>query len=177
MTTERTASLTRAARLPERHAPAARPAAAGEDFAALLGARVETAPAAPTPAPAPAHADVAYEPARERGVHAVPTNAELKVARALEVFNASQHPRTVAGIARSLGAPVVSARPAATEGSIVSIVVAWEFSWYRYEVDLGDEASGVRVVAQGSELTELPPEDQAPNAAADERGELHPAAQ
>jgi hypothetical protein len=123
------------------------------------------------------HAEPVYEPPREpRTVRAIPTNDELKVARALTVFNGSAHPRTVAGVSRSLGSPMVSARPSRTEGSVVSIVVGWELSWYRYEVDLGDEASGVRVVAQGSELTELPPEDAEANAAADEYGELHPLA-
>ena len=139
----------------------------------------EPVPAAAAPAYAPlpvAHA--APEPAealgREpRSVHAVPTNAQMKVARALEVFNAGAYPRTVAGVSRSLGAPIVAARPSATEGSIVTIVVGWELSWYRYEVDLGDEAAGVRVTAQGSELSELEPADQRPNAAADEHGRLH----
>ena len=133
----------------------------------------------PDPVPA-AHVHPSSPPAapRERDrdrrdVHAVPTNAELKVGRALEVFNGSPHPRTVAGVARSLGAPIVSARPSQTEGAIVTIVVGWELSWYRYEVDLGDEAAGVRVSGQGSELTELDPVDQRPNAAADEHGSLH----
>lgn len=144
------------------------------------------APAPPVPVsvepvmpevPVPAALPLPDPAAREsRSVHAVPTNSELKVARALEVFNASPHPRTVAGVARSLGAPIVSARPSATEGAIVTIVVGWELSWYRYEVDLGDEASGVRVSAQGQELSELDPADQSPNAAADEKGELHLAA-
>ncbi len=125
--------------------------------------------AAPEP-PADPFTEAFHEP---RGVHAVPTNAELKIARALEVFNASQHPRTVAGVARSLGAPIVSARPSLTEGSIVSVVVGWELSWYRYEIDLGDEASGVRVIGQGAELDELTLEERAPNAAADDAGELH----
>lgn len=112
-------------------------------------------------------------PARTaRNVHAVPTNAELKVARALELFNVSSHPRTVAGVTRSLGAPLVSARPSATEGAIVTIVVGWELSWYRYEVDLGDEGKGVRVAGQGTELSELDPAEQAANATADERGAL-----
>jgi hypothetical protein len=122
-------------------------------------------PAAGEPAP-----EVLHQP---RQVHAVPTNAELKVARALEVFNVSQHRRTVAGVARSLGAPIVHASPSATEGSIVAISVAWELSWYRFEVDLGDEASGVRVVAQGAELDELAAEERNANAQADETGELH----
>jgi hypothetical protein len=135
---------------------------------------VEPEPVAPPPAPvAPAAPE--EEMYAHRSVRGVPTNAELKVARALEVFNASAHPRTVAGVARSLGAPIVAARPSATEGSLVSIVVAWELSWYRYEVDLGDEAAGVRVIAQGTELAELEPADQTANAAADEAGQLHPA--
>ncbi|HEX2084354.1 MAG TPA: hypothetical protein VHF89_01615 [Solirubrobacteraceae bacterium] len=108
-----------------------------------------------------------------RHVHAVPTNADLKKARALELFNASEHPRTVAGVARSLGQPIVAVRPSATEGSVVGITVAWELSWYRYEVDLADEAAGVRVIAQGAELGELDDSDREANAAADERGELH----
>jgi hypothetical protein len=111
-----------------------------------------------------------------RSVHGVPTNAELKVARAMELFNQSPQVRTVAGVARSLGAPIVSARPSRTEGSVVTIVVAWELSWYRFEVDLGNEAAGVRVTAQGSELSELETIDQTPNAAADDSGRLHPAA-
>ena len=129
---------------------------------------------APTPLPPPAPADPGlYE---HRSVRGVPTNAELKVARALEVFNASAHTRTVAGVARSLGAPIVSARPSPTEGSVVTIVVGWELSWYRFEVDLGDEAAGVRVAAQGTELSELEPAEQRPNAAADDAGQLHPVA-
>jgi hypothetical protein len=116
-------------------------------------------------------------PREQRSVHAIPTNADLKMARALDLFNGSRHPRTVAGVARSLGPPIVAVRPSPTEGSVVTIVVGWELSWYRFEVDLGDEAAGVRLVTQGAELSELEPADQMPNAAADEHGELHLAAQ
>ena len=116
-------------------------------------------------------------PREHRNVHAIPTNLDLKMARALDLFNASSHPRTVAGVARSLGAPIVAVRPSPTEGSVVTIVVGWELSWYRFEVDLGDEAAGVRLVTKGTELSELEPADQMPNAAADEHGELHLAAQ
>ncbi|MBI5104339.1 MAG: hypothetical protein HZB46_05020 [Solirubrobacterales bacterium] len=134
-------------------------------------------PPEPVPEPAPARSREPDVPLYEhRSVRGVPTNAELKVARALEVFNGSSHTRTVSGVARSLGAPIVSARPSATEGSVVEIVVAWELSWYRFEVDLGNEAAGVRVAAQGMELDELEPAEQTPNAAADDGGRLHPAA-
>jgi hypothetical protein len=115
-------------------------------------------------------------PRRPRHVRAVPTNAELKVERALEVFNASEHTRTVGGIARSLGAPAVSARPLPDRPSVVAIAVMWELSWYRFEIDLSDEAGGVRQIAQGAELSELDADEQEVNAAADERGGLHLAA-
>ena len=95
-------------------------------------------------------------------MRAVPTNADLKMARALDVFNTSAHPRRIAGVARSLGQPAVTVLPSATEGSIVSIVVGWELCWYRYEVDLADEAAGVRVTGQGAELTELAPRSSRP---------------
>jgi hypothetical protein len=110
---------------------------------------------------------------RPRHVRAVPTNADLKMERALEVFNASDHTRTVGGVARSLGAPAVSVRPLAERPSVVAITVMWELSWYRYEVDLSDEAGGVRRDAQGDELSELSDEEQVANAAADDRGGLH----
>jgi hypothetical protein len=100
------------------------------------------------------------------------TAGGLKVARALKVFNAGEQPRRVAGVARSLGAPTVTVRPLEDSGSTVAIVVAWELCWYRYEVDLGDEAAGSQLVAQGMELDELPEEDRLANATADERGEL-----
>jgi hypothetical protein len=100
------------------------------------------------------------------------TGGEIKIERALSVFNAGEHPRRVAGVARSLGEPSVAVRPLADSGSVVSIVVAWELSWYQYEVDLGDEAAGARVTAQGTELSELREEDRLVNALADEHGAL-----
>jgi hypothetical protein len=117
------------------------------------------------------------EPPRSpRHVRAVPTNAELKMERALDVFNASEHVRTVGGVARSLGPPAVSVRPLPDRPSVVAIAVMWELSWYRFEVDLSDEGSGVRREGHGAELADLTPEEQAVNAAADERGGLHLAA-
>jgi len=125
----------------------------------------EEADAPPRPAP--------EAPRRPRHVRAVPTNADLKMQRALELFNSSDHTRTVGGVARSLGAPGVSVRPRTDRPSVVTITVMWELSWYRFEIDLSDEAGGVRRDAQGDELSELSDDEQAINAAADERGALH----
>ena len=106
-------------------------------------------------------------------MYAVPTSDELKAARAMELFNASEHTRTVAGVGRSLGAPAVVIRPDAEHASMVLITVVWELCWYRYEVELASEAGhAVRLIEQGSELSELSSGDQLANAAADERGLL-----
>ncbi len=115
--------------------------------------------------------DVLTEYHPDHQVHAVPTNGELKAARAVELFNASEHPRTVSGVARSLGMPTVAVLPTG-QGSVVAIVVAWELCWYRYDVDLADGPDGVRVAAQGYELEELTPEEQTANAAVDDKGVL-----
>jgi hypothetical protein len=100
------------------------------------------------------------------------TGGDLKVERALAVFNAGEHPRRVAGVARSLGAPEVSVGPVEDSGGRVAIVIAWELCWYRYEIDLGEEASGALVVAQGTELGELAESERLVNATADELGAL-----
>jgi hypothetical protein len=146
------------------------------EAAAEADERDEPAPPpapAPAPAPAPRREPPPEAPRRERHIRAVPTNAELKMQRALDVFNASDHTRTVGGVARSLGAPAVCVRPRPDRPAVVAITVMWELSWYRFEVDLSDEAGGVRRDAQGDELSELIPEEQVVNAAADERGALH----
>ena len=109
-------------------------------------------PAAPPPEPAPRR-----RRKEARHVRAVPTNAEVKVERALELFNASEFPRKIAGIARSLGEPWVSATPDTVAPSEVTVVVAWELSWYRYRVDLGDADEPVALVAKGLELDEIEP--------------------
>lgn len=122
--------------------------------------------------PDPAEQVAALESREPRHVHAVPTNADLKMARALDVFNSSAHPRRIAGVTRSLGTPTVAVLPSEVEGAIVTIVVGWELCWYRYEVDLADEAAGVRVTGQGSEMSELSQPEQLANAVSDDRGRL-----
>ncbi len=92
--------------------------------------------------------------------------------RAIDMFNAGEHPRRVAGVARSLGAPSVNVRPDKDFGSLVSIVVAWELCWYRYGVDVEDRDGGARVLSQGTELSELEREERVANAVADDLGVL-----
>jgi hypothetical protein len=95
---------------------------------------------------------------------------DANVRRALAIFNAGEQPRRLAGVARSLGAPTVRATQLASTN--VAVVVAWELCWYRYEIDLGDEARGAWLTAEGMELAELAGRDRVANAVADERGVL-----
>jgi len=92
--------------------------------------------------------------------------------QAVTVFNASQLPRRVAGVARSLGEPSVTVRSAEHLSSVVTIVVAWELCWYRYEVDLSEPVVEAQVIDQGTEVTQLAREDRVANAAAASDGTL-----
>jgi hypothetical protein len=94
------------------------------------------------------------------------------MAAAVDLFNQSEHRRTVAGVARSLGGAGVAVLPATEPPSLVHIVVCWELCWYRYTVDLSDAVPGVRVDGQGYELSELSEPERAANATADESGQL-----
>lgn len=127
-------------------------------------------------APGPSSAGVdewlAHETAPGAAAEHAPAPPPSYLERAVEVFNLSEFPRRVAGVARSLGEPEVSVRSAEHLSSVVRIVVAWELCWYRYEVDLSDGLEEARVLGQGTELAELPREDRLANALAGESGAL-----
>jgi predicted Fe-S protein YdhL (DUF1289 family) len=125
----------------------------------------EQAPAPPPPRPR-------TRPQSPRHVRAVPTTAEVKVERALELFNGSTHQRTVAGLARTLGSPWVSALPDPNQASAVSVLVAWELSWYRYRVDLGDEADPVMMLDKGEEIDQIDESLRGWNAELDDDGRV-----
>jgi hypothetical protein len=94
-------------------------------------------------------------PRDPRHVRAVPTTADVKVERALELFNSSEHTRSISGIMRSLGEPWVAAAPDPAAPSQVDVLIAWELSWYRYRVDLGDAGEAVVLLEKGEELDQL----------------------
>jgi hypothetical protein len=112
----------------------------------------------------------APEPTPRR--RSVPQNPEHRVRRAFERFNESSHRRTVSGLIRSLGGPWVSAVAREETPAVVTITVAWELSWYQWEVDLISEARPVRELARGDEVAELDEADRDWNAHAAEDGEL-----
>jgi hypothetical protein len=144
-------------------APRAQPPARGE----------RSSPSPSWPAPVSRAAGRLGGGGREpRHVRAVPTSIEHKISSAVSLFNDSEHPRTMAGIGRSLGRPEVSVHPSDANGSVVNVVVSWELCWYRFEVDLSDEVPSLRGAGQGYELSELSEIERQNNAAADERGRL-----
>jgi hypothetical protein len=123
---------------------------------------------------APGEAGVGAQRARSeaRHIRAVPTTAEVKVGRALDIFNGSEHQRTIAGIIRTLGTPWVTATPDLAAPSEVTIVVAWELSWYRYRVDLGDEVEPVVLLEKGEELDQIDEALREWNGSTDSEGRL-----
>jgi hypothetical protein len=109
-----------------------------------------------------------------RHVRAVPTSPEARVELALDLFNQSEHPRTVAGIIRTLGLPHVSAGASARRPSEVRLTIAWELSWYQYAVDLADELEPVSVIGRGQEISDLDGPAREWNARASDDGLLFP---
>jgi hypothetical protein len=166
-------------------APAYDPAGNGSErrrsLLSRLRSRVETRtpvgfteepPPPPEPIPAPLPERRSSRRREPRHVRAVPTSIGHKQASAIDLFNGSEHRRTIAGVARSLGPPEVAVLPSPDHSSVVTVTVSWELCWYRYEVDLSDDEPTVRVGGQGSELDELEPAEREPNAASDENGSL-----
>jgi hypothetical protein len=122
----------------------------------------------PRPAPArrrrqPQQADPAKRGPGE------PLTRERLLRLAVDAFNAGPGPRKIAGLVRSLGEPHVAVRPDGAAKALVT--VAWELSWYQWDVDLRDEAE-VREVRKGSELSELESDEQAWNASVADDGQL-----
>jgi hypothetical protein len=75
-------------------------------------------------------------------------------------------------LTKSLGRPRVSAVTPPETPHDVRLTVAWDLSWYQWEVRLADEPAHVRALAKGSELGQLGDADRAWNARAGDDGRL-----
>ena len=98
---------------------------------------------------------------------------ELAVVEAADLFNASPHRRTVAGVAKSLGAPKASIVPLSGVSGEMVVTVAWEISWYQYRVS-PDAPQPLRLEERGHDLEELEPSFQDWNAHLADDGRLMP---
>jgi hypothetical protein len=156
-------------RVPE---PEARPGPAEES---------EQRPPARRPAKPRAKRQARPRAAKEAGPASGPSTTrkakrgpEALMRRAVERFNSSEERRKVAGLIRSLGEPNARVNPDQRR-QLALVTVAWELSWYQWEVGAdgdGDDGEPVREVAKGAELSELDEETRAWNAAVDEEGML-----
>jgi hypothetical protein len=151
------------------------PEAAGEDQEAAM-ARENGLDPAPEEEPPPAPPEPARErrarPRDPRHVRAVPTTADGKIERALDLFNGSEHQRTVAGLARTLGPAWGAVVPEADQPSSVTVVVAWELSWYRFRIDLADAQDPVAMLSNGEEIEQIDEDLREWNATIDADGRL-----
>jgi hypothetical protein len=96
-----------------------------------------------------------------------------RLERAVARFNESEHARTVAGLTRTLGPPLVSVGAAAGSPNEVRLTVAWELSWYQWGVDLGEPSRAVYEIDKGFEISEIDAPAREWNAHAAEDGRLH----
>lgn len=90
--------------------------------------------------------------------------------RAVDRFNASEASRTVAGLTRSLGEPRASIQLGG-RGKPATVTVAWELSWYRWEINPGEHGA-VREIGKGKEIGELSEADRRWNARIADDGSL-----
>jgi hypothetical protein len=81
---------------------------------------------------------------------------ELAMVEASDLFNESAFRRTVAGIAKSLGAPKASIVPLSGTSAEVVLTVAWDISWYQYRIT-PDSGQPVRLAERGQDPREVDP--------------------
>ena len=79
---------------------------------------------------------------------------ELAMVESADLFNASDHRRSVAGIAKSLGQPRSSMVRLPGVNAELVITVAWDISWYQYRVT-PESAQPVRLAGRGYDPAEL----------------------
>jgi hypothetical protein len=112
--------------------------------------------------------------ARPKTTRKAKRGPEALMRRAVERFNSCEERRKVAGLIRSLGEPNAGVRPDQRRQMAV-VTVAWELSWYQWEVGAegdGDDDQPVREIAKGDEVSQLDDEARAWNAVVAEDGTL-----
>ena len=94
------------------------------------------------------------EPVVEEPILRRLSGPEVAMVEAADLFNESAFRRTIAGIARSLGAPKASIVPLSGTSSDVVLTVAWDISWYQYRI-APEAGQPVRLAERGHDPHEL----------------------
>ena len=101
------------------------------------------------------------------------TDSEAALVEAADLFNASLFRRTVEGVARALGAPLVSIVPLSGVNSELVLTFAWEITWYQYRV-LPEAGQPIRLADRGADISEIEAAFTDWNATLDEGGRVVP---
>jgi hypothetical protein len=101
------------------------------------------------------------------------SDSELAVVEAADLYNASDHRRSVAGIAKSLGEPRASIVRLPGVNHELVVTVAWDISWYQYRIT-PDAPQPVRLAERGYDIGELDARFAAWNARIEPDGRLVP---
>jgi hypothetical protein len=96
----------------------------------------------------------AVEPVVDEPILRRLSEPEKAMVEAAELFNESAFRRTIAGIAKSLGAPKASIVPLSGVNTEVVLTVVWDISWYQYRI-APDSGKPVRLAERGHEPGEL----------------------
>jgi hypothetical protein len=102
------------------------------------------------------------------------SDSEAALVEAADLFNASLFRRTVEGVARALGEPLVSIVPLSGVNSELVLTFAWEITWYQYRVT-PEASQPIRLADRGADIAEIEPVFQEWNAELDETGRVVPA--
>jgi len=101
------------------------------------------------------------------------TDSEAALVEAADLFNASLFRRTIEGVTRALGAPLVSIVPLSGVTGELVLTFVWEITWYQYRV-LPEAAQPVRLADRGADVSEIEAAFTEWNAAFDENGRVLP---
>ena len=101
------------------------------------------------------------------------SDSEAALVEAADLFNASLFRRTVQGVARALGAPLVSIVPLSGVNSELVLTFAWEITWYQYRV-MPEAVQPLRLADRGADIAEIEPAFTNWNAQLDESGRVIP---
>ena len=101
------------------------------------------------------------------------TDSEAALVEAADLFNASLFRRTIEGVTRALGPPLISIVPLSGVNSELVLTFAWEITWYQYRV-LPEAGQPIRLADRGADISEIEAAFNEWNAMLDDAGRVVP---
>jgi hypothetical protein len=101
------------------------------------------------------------------------TDSEAALVEAADLFNASLFRRTIEGVGRALGPPLISIVPLSGVNSELVLTFAWEITWYQYRV-LPEAGQPIRLADRGADISEIEAAFTEWNASLDDSGRVVP---